>query len=51
MDFAQLLAHGLALLQRQGRVSYGALKMHFDIADDVLDVLKVELLLRASGCR
>jgi hypothetical protein len=44
MDFADLLAHVLALLQRQGRVPYRALQMRFDIDDEVLDVLKEELL-------
>ena len=32
------------LLQRQGRVSYGALKRRFDLNDDYLNDLKDELL-------
>jgi hypothetical protein len=45
MTFDEILEHVIALLKRQGRVSYGALKMRFeDIADASLDVLKEEIL-------
>src|SRR6266508_2756625 len=44
MEFDELLAQVIALLQRQGRVSYGALKRRFHLDDDYLDDLKVELI-------
>ena len=44
MDFAEALEKVLELLQRQGRVSYGALKRRFELTDDYLQDLKDELL-------
>src|SRR5262245_9812840 len=44
MTFDDVLAHILALLQRQGRVSYGALKRRFHLDDAYLDDLKAELI-------
>ena len=44
MEFDELLAQVIALLQRQGRVSYGALKRRFKLDDDYLEDLKVELI-------
>jgi hypothetical protein len=44
MTFDDVLAHILALLQRQGRVSYGALKRRFHLDDVYLDDLKAELI-------
>src|SRR5713101_9321077 len=44
MTFDELLAQVLDLLQRQGRVSYGALKRRFGLDDDYLDDLKTELI-------
>ena len=44
MTFDEVLTQALALLQRQGRVSYRALKMRFALDDEYLDVLKEELL-------
>jgi class 3 adenylate cyclase len=44
MTFDDVLAQVLALLQRQGRVSYGALKRRFDLDDTYLDDLKAELI-------
>src|SRR5215510_8933056 len=44
MTFDEILAQVLALLQRQGRVSYRALKMRFSLDDEYLDVLKEEML-------
>ena len=44
MTFDDILAQVLELLQRQGRVSYRALKRRFDIDDDYLEDLKEELL-------
>jgi class 3 adenylate cyclase/tetratricopeptide (TPR) repeat protein len=44
MEFDDILAAIVALLQRQGRVSYGALKRRFQLDDDYLDDLKTELI-------
>jgi tetratricopeptide (TPR) repeat protein len=44
MTFDDILAQVLDLLQRQGRVSYRALKRRFGIDDDYLDDLKEELI-------
>src|SRR5215468_10042662 len=44
MTFDEILAQVITLLQRQGRVSYRALKMRFDLDDEYLDVLKEELI-------
>jgi predicted ATPase/class 3 adenylate cyclase len=44
MEFDELLTHVIALLQRQGRVSYGALKRRFTLDDEYLEDLKVELI-------
>ena len=44
MTFDDILAQVIMLLKRQGRVSYRALKMRFDLDDEYLDVLKEELI-------
>ena len=44
MRFDELLSQVIALLQRQGRVSYGALKRRFDLDDDYLHDIKTELI-------
>ena len=44
MTFDEILAQVIALLQRQGRVSYGALKRRFDLDEAYLDDLKAELI-------
>ena len=44
MTFAAVLDQVFALLKRQGRVSYGALKRRFDIDDDYLKDLQDEIL-------
>ena len=44
MTFDDILAQVLALLKRQGRVSYGALKRRFDLDDDYLNDVKDEIL-------
>ena len=44
MEFDELLAQVIALLQRQGRVSYGALKRRFRLDDEYLEDIKVELI-------
>src|SRR6266446_10637367 len=44
MTFDDILAQVIMLLQRQGRVSYGALKRRFDLDDAYLEDLKGEIL-------
>ena len=44
MKFSEVVAQTLAWLQREGRVSYRALRLEFDLTDDVLDALKEELI-------
>ena len=44
MNFDELLEQVLALVQRQGRVSYRAIKRRFDVDDDYLADLREEIL-------
>ena len=44
MTFDEMLAQVLDLLQRQGRVSYRALKRRFDLDDAYLEDLKAEII-------
>ena len=44
MTFDEILTHVVALLQREGRVSYRALKRRFALDDDYLEDLKAELI-------
>ena len=44
MTFEEILDQALAMLQRRGRLTYRALKLHFQLDDETLDVLKEELL-------
>src|SRR5215813_424026 len=44
MEFTEILEQTIALLQHQGRISYGALKRRFGLDDAYLDDLKVELI-------
>ncbi len=44
MEFADILEQTIALLQHQGRISYGALKRRFGLDDAYLDDLKIELI-------
>jgi class 3 adenylate cyclase len=44
MTFDDILTQVITLLKRQGRVSYRALKMRFNLDDEYRDVLKEELL-------
>src|SRR5499426_4083564 len=44
MTFDEILEQVIALLKRQRRVSYRALKMRFDLDDEYLEVLKEELI-------
>ena len=39
MTFDDILAQVITLLKRQGRVSYRALKMRFELEDEYLEVL------------
>src|SRR4029434_3896879 len=44
MTFDEILEHVIALMKRQGRVSYPALKIRFSLDDEYLEALKAELL-------
>jgi class 3 adenylate cyclase/predicted ATPase len=44
MTFEEILAQVLQLLQREGRLSYRALKVRFHIDDDYLEALKDEII-------
>src|SRR5215470_6515478 len=44
MTFEELLDQTIALLQRRGRLTYRALKRHFNLDDDYLEDLKAELI-------
>src|SRR5215510_11432951 len=44
MTFDEILEQVIALLKRQGRVSYPALKIRFSLDDGYLEALKAELL-------
>src|SRR6266478_5863733 len=44
MELADILEQTIALLQHQGRISYGALKRRFGLDDTYLDDLKIELI-------
>ena len=44
MTFDEILTQVLELLQREGRVSYRALKRRFDLDEDYLDDLKAEII-------
>src|SRR5262245_65892626 len=44
MKFSEVVAHTVAWLQREGRVSYRALRLEFDLTEDVLDAVKEELV-------
>ncbi len=44
MTFDEILAQALDLLERQGRVSYRALKRRFALDDDYLEDLKAEII-------
>ena len=44
MSFDEVLAQVVELLRRQGRVSYRALKLRFNLDDDYLEGLREELI-------
>src|SRR6516165_7944972 len=51
MTFEEILDHAIAMLQRRGRLTYGALKLQFHLDDDQLAVLKDELLYAQQVAR
>ena len=44
MKFSEVVAQATAWLRREGRVSYRALKLEFDLSEEALDTLKEELV-------
>src|SRR5215470_5912610 len=44
MTFEEILTQAMAMLQRQGRVSYWALKRQFDLDDAYVEDVKLELI-------
>ena len=44
MTFDEVLAQVIVLLQREGRLSYRALKRRFDLDDEYLDDIKDEII-------
>src|SRR5256714_12521432 len=44
MTFEEILDHAIAMLQRRGRLTYGALKRQFQLDDAYLEDLKNELI-------
>src|SRR5437879_11567224 len=44
MTFEELLDQAIAMLQRRGRVTYRALKRQFNLDDDFLEDLKVDII-------
>jgi len=44
MDYEAVLAQVLALLQREGRLSYRVLKRRFGVDDNLLEDLKEDLI-------
>ena len=47
MKFSEIVEQASGLLQRKGKVTYGALKREFDLDDEALNDLKEELLFAA----
>ena len=44
MTFEEVVDQAIAMLQRRGRVTYRLLKRQFDLDDDALEDLKLELI-------
>src|SRR5688500_2084330 len=44
MTFDEILEQVITLLKRQGHVSYGAIKRRFELDDDYLEDIKIELI-------
>jgi class 3 adenylate cyclase/predicted ATPase len=51
MTFDEILVQVLELLQRQGRVSYRALKVRFQLDDEILEAVKDELIFAQRVAR
>src|ERR671932_2851864 len=51
MTFEEILDQAIAMLQRRGRLTYGALKLQLHLDDDQLAVLKDELLYAQQVAR
>jgi hypothetical protein len=49
MSFDEVLAQAVALLQREGRVSYRALKRRLGLDDEYLEDLKAEIIDAKRG--
>ena len=50
MTFDEVLTQVLDLLQRDKRISYRALKVRFQLDDDLLEAVKDELIYAKKGC-
>ena len=44
VTFDEILEQALEMLRRRGRVSYRALKVQFHLDDDLLEILKEEII-------
>ena len=44
MTFEEVLDQAVAMLQRRGRMTYRALRLHFQLDDETLEALKEEIL-------
>jgi hypothetical protein len=44
MTFEEILDQAIAMLQRRGRLTYGALRRQFNLDDAYLEDLKTELI-------
>ena len=44
MNFDDILDQAIEILQRRGRLTYRTLKVQFNLDDDLLEVLKEELI-------
>jgi hypothetical protein len=44
MTFEEILDQALEMLRRRGRVSYRALKVQFHLDDDLLEILREEIV-------
>src|SRR5438128_2564321 len=44
VTFEEVVDHAIAMLQRRGRVTYRMLKRQFDLDDEALDDLRLELI-------
>ncbi len=49
MDYDELVAKVIELLQREKRVPYRALKRRFDLDDEYIEDLKMDLILKCCS--